>query len=263
MYLYTAGSTGLDASMPPWVQEGGLPKWIDRMRDPETRRRLVAEMRAPTAKWENLLLAAGTPENVLLVGFKNPALKNLTGKTLGQVAERRGTSPEETAIDLVIEDNSRVSTVYFMMDEADVRRNVALPWVSFGSDAASDAPEGPFLLSQPHPRTYGNVARLLGKYVRDEKIIPLGEAVRKLSGLPAANLGLLNRGQLQNGYFADVVVFDPSKIQDHATFDRPHQYATGMVHVFVNGAQVLADGEHTGAKPGRAVWGRGRPETKP
>ena len=196
MYIYTAGSTGLNGSMPPWVQEGGLPKWIERMRDPEIRRRVADEMRTPTDKWENLLLAAGSPDRVLLVGFKNPALKHLTGKTLAEVAARRGTSPEETAMDLVIEDNSRVSTVYFMMDEEDVKRNIALPWVSFGSDAGSDAPEGPFLLSQPHPRTYGNVARLLGKYVRDEKIIPLEEAIRKLSGLPAANLGLADRGLL-------------------------------------------------------------------
>ncbi len=258
MYVYTAGSTGLDASMPPWVQEGGLLKWIERLRDPETRRRVVAEMRTPSDKWENLLLSAGSAEKVLLVGFKNKALKHLTGKTLAEVAARRGTSPEETAIDLVVEDNSRVGTVYFLMDEADVKRNIALPWVSFGSDAASDAPEGPFLLSQPHPRTYGNVARLLGKYVRDERIIPLEEAIRKLTSLPASNLGLADRGRLAEGFYADVVAFDPATIQDHATYDRPHQYATGMKHVLVNGTAVLVDGEHTGAKPGRAVWGRGR-----
>jgi N-acyl-D-amino-acid deacylase len=258
MYLYTAGSTGLDGSMPPWVQEGGLAKWVGRLRDPETRRRVAAEMRTPTDQWENLLLAAGSPERVLLVGFKNPALKHLTGKTLAEVATRRGTTPEETAMDLVIEDNSRIDTVYFFIDEEDVRKNVALPWVSFGSDAASEAPEGPFLLSQPHPRTYGNFARLLGKYVRDEKVIPLEEAIRKLSGLPAANLGLADRGLLRKDYLADVVVFDPAKIQDPATFAQPHQYSTGMVHVLVNGAQVLSGGEHTGAKPGRAVWGRGR-----
>jgi N-acyl-D-amino-acid deacylase len=258
MYLYTAGATGLDAAMPPWVQEGGLARWIERLRDPETRRRVAAEMRTPTDKWENLMLAAGTPEGVLLSGFKNRELKHLTGKTLAEVASRRGTSPEETAMDLVIEDNSRVDTVYFVMDEADVRKNIALPWVSFGSDGPSEAPEGAFLLAQPHPRTYGNVARLLGKYVRDEKVIPLGEAVRKLSGQPAQNLGLRDRGLLKDGYFADVVVFDPTKIQDHATFAQPHQYSTGVAHVFVNGTQVLADGEHTGAKPGRAVWGRGR-----
>ena len=258
MYLYTAGATGLDGAMPPWVQEGGLPRWIERLRDTETRKRVAAEMRTPTDAWENLLLAAGSPDRVLLVGFKNPALKHLTGKTLVEVAARRGTTPEETAMDLVIEDNSRVDTVYFMMDEQDVKKNVALPWVSFGSDASSEAPEGPFLLSQPHPRAYGNVARLLGNYVRDENVIPLEEAIRKLSGLPAENLGLSDRGFLRSGYFADIVVFDPAKIQDHATYAQPHQYATGVVHVFVNGSQVLSDGEHTGAKPGRAVWGRGR-----
>jgi N-acyl-D-amino-acid deacylase len=258
MYLYTAGSTGLNGAMPPWVQEGGLEKWIDRLRDPDTRKRVVAEMRTPSDEWENLLLGAGSPQNVLLVGFKNKALKHLTGKTLAEVAGRRGTTPEETAMDLVIEDNSRVDTVYFMMQEDDVKRNVAIPWVSFGSDAGSIAAEGPFLLSQPHPRTYGNFARLLGKYVRDQKIISLEEAIRKLAALPAENLGLSQRGMLKPGYFADVVVFDPAKIQDHATFAEPHQYATGMRHVLVNGTQVLADGEHTGAKPGRAVWGRGR-----
>ena len=258
MYAYTAGATGLDGSMPPWVQEGGLDSWVDRLRDPATRRRVADEMRTPTDKWENLLLAAGSPERVLLVGFKNPALKHLTGKSLAEVARRRGQTPEETAMDLVIEDHSRVDTVYFMMSEEDVRSNVALPWVSFGSDAASEAPEGPFLLSQPHPRAYGNFARVLGKYVREEKVIPLAEAIRKLSGLPAENLGLTERGLLREGYHADVVVFDPTTIADHATFERPQQYATGMRHVFVNGAQVLADGEHTGATPGRAVWGRGR-----
>jgi N-acyl-D-amino-acid deacylase len=258
MYLYTAGSTGLNGAMPPWVQEGGLRRWIERMRDPATRTRVATEMRTPTDAWENLLLAAGSPENVLLVGFKSQPLKHLTGKTLADVAARRGTSPEETAMDLVIEDDSRVDTVYFMMDEADVKKNIALPWVSFGSDASSPANEGQFLLSQPHPRTYGNFARLLGKYVRDEKVIPLEEAIRKLSGLPAANLGLADRGLLKPNYLADVVVFDPNKIQDHATYEQPHQYSTGMRHVFVNGQQVLADGEHTGAKPGRAVWGKGR-----
>jgi N-acyl-D-amino-acid deacylase len=258
MYTYTAGSTGLDASMPPWVQEGGVATWIGRLREPATRSRVLEEMRTPSDKWENLLLAAGSADKVLLVGFKNPALKHLTGKTLAEVAARRGTSPEEAAIDLVIEDGSRVETVYFMMSEADVRSNVALPWVSFGSDAASEAPEGPFLLSQPHPRTYGNFARLLGKYVRDEKVIPLEMAVRKLSGLPAENLRLTDRGLLKPGCFADVVVFDPAKINDHATFAQPHQYATGMSHVLVNGTLVLADGRHTGATPGQAIWGKAR-----
>jgi N-acyl-D-aspartate/D-glutamate deacylase len=258
MYVYTAGSTGLNGAMPPWVQEGGLRRWIERMRDPATRRRVADEMRAPTDKWENLLLAAGSPENVLLVGFKHKELKHLTGKTLAEVAARRGTPPEETAMDLVIEDNSRVDTVYFMMNEEDVKKNIALPWCSFCSDAASVASKGAFLLSQPHPRTYGNFARLLGKYVRDEKVIPMEEAIRKLAALPAENLGLRDRGLLREGFMADVVIFDPAKIQDHATYAQPHQYATGMRHVFVNGTQVLADGEHTGAKPGRVVWGRGR-----
>jgi N-acyl-D-amino-acid deacylase len=228
------------------------------MRDPATRQRVVLEMRTPTDSWENLLLAAGSPENVLLVGFRNQGLKHLTGKTLAEVAARRKSSPEETAMDLVIEDNSRVDTVYFMMDEENVKKNIALPWVSFGSDAGSPAAEGAFLLSQPHPRTYGNFARLLGKYVREEKVIPLQDAIRKLTALPAENLRLADRGLLRAGYLADVVVFDPATIQDHATYAQPHQYATGMKHVFVNGTQVLADGEHTGAKPGRAVWGRGR-----
>jgi N-acyl-D-aspartate/D-glutamate deacylase len=258
MYTYTAGATGLNGSMPPWLQEGGLDQWIARMRDSATRERALAEMRTKTDKWENLMLAAGTPDNVLLVGFKNKALKHLTGKTLGEVARQRKRTPEETAMDLVIEDNSRVDTVYFMMDEEQVKKNIALPWVSFGSDAASDTPEGAFLLSQPHPRTYGNFARLLGKYVREEKVIPLEEAIRKLAALPATNLGLKDRGYLKPNYFADVVVFDPATIIDHATYEQPHQYATGMKHVLVNGTQVLKDGEHTGAKPGRAVWGRGR-----
>jgi N-acyl-D-amino-acid deacylase len=244
--------------MPPWVQEGGVQAWIGRLRDPATRTRVMNEMRTPSDKWENLLLAAGSPERVLLVGFKNKALKHLTGKTLAEVAKRRGVSPEEAAMDLVIEDGTRVDTVYFMMQEEDVKRNVALPWVSFGSDASSEAPEGPFLLSQPHPRTYGNFARLLGKYVRDEKVIPLEAAIHKLTGLPATNLGLADRGFLREGLFADVVIFDPAKIEDHATFDDPHQYATGVSHVVVNGTPVLVDGEHTGAKPGQAVWGKAR-----
>jgi N-acyl-D-amino-acid deacylase len=257
MYTYTAGATGLDAMMPPWVQEGGFKEWKARLQDPATRSRVIEEMRTPTDAWENLALLAGSPERVLLVGFKNDALKPLTGKTLAEVAQMRGKSPEETAIDLVVEDDSRVETVYFLMSEDNVRKQVALPWVSFGSDAASPAPEGVFLKSNVHPRTYGNFARLLAKYVREEHVIPLEEAVRKLTSLPATNLKLDRRGKLAAGYFADVVVFDPAKIQDHATFEKPHQYATGMVHVFVNGVQVLRDGEHTGAKPGRVVRGPG------
>jgi N-acyl-D-amino-acid deacylase len=258
MYTYTAGGTGLNAAMPPWVQEGGLDRWIERLRDPKIRARVIEEMKTPTDKWENLLLAAGSPERVLLVGFKNDALKPLTGKSLAEIAKQRGLSPEEAAINLVIEDGSRVDTIYFFMDEANVKKKVALPWVSFCSDSESMAPEGPFLKSNPHPRAYGSFARLLGKYVREERVIPLEAAVHRLSGLPAANLRLADRGRLKEGYFADVVIFDPATIADHATYAEPHQYATGVKHVFVNGRQVIRDGEHTGAKPGRAVWGAGR-----
>lgn len=257
MYTYTAGATGLDAAMPPWVQEGGLKAWIERLKDPAIRARVKREMRTPTDEWENLLLAAGSPENVLLVSFRNEKLKPLTGKTLAEVARRRGTSPEEAAMDLVIEDESRVGTVYFIMSEENIRKKIRQPWVSFGSDAEAPAPEGVFLKSNPHPRAYGNFARLLGKYVREEKIIPLEEAIRRLTSLPAENLKLDRRGRLKPGYFADVVVFDPDTIQDHATYENPHQYATGVVHVFVNGVQVLKDGEHTGATPGRVVRGPG------
>ena len=257
MYTYPAGATGLDASMPPWVQEGGLPEWIKRLKDPAIRAKVAREMKTPTDKWESLYLAAGSPDRILLVAFKEDSLKPLTGKTLAEVAKMRGKSPEETAMDLVVQDGSRIGTVYFLMSEDNIRKEVVLPWVSFGSDAESEAPEGVFLKSNPHPRAYGNFARVLAKYTRDEKLMPMAEAIRKLSGLPAANLGLKHRGNLKPGYFADIAVFDPGKIQDHATFDKPHQYATGMVHVFVNGTQVLKDGEHTGALPGRVVV-RGR-----
>ena len=257
MYTYPAGATGLDGSMPPWVQEGGLPEWIKRLKDQAIRAKVVREMKTPNDKWESLYLAAGSPDRILLVAFKEDSLKPLTGKTLAEVARMRGKSPEETAMDLVIQDGSRVGTVYFLMSEDNIRKEVVLPWVSFGSDAESEAPEGVFLKSNPHPRAYGNFARVLAKYTRDEKLMPMAEAIRKLSGLPAANLGLKHRGNLKPGYFADIAVFDPGKIQDHATFDKPHQYATGMVHVFVNGTQVLKDGEHTGALPGRVVV-RGR-----
>ncbi|HSP15196.1 MAG TPA: D-aminoacylase [Thermoanaerobaculia bacterium] len=257
MYTYTAGATGLDAMMPPWVQEGGFEAWRKRLQDPALRERLLSEIRTPTGKWENLYLLAGGADRVLLAGFRNDALKPLTGKTLAEVARMRGKSPEETAVDLVIEDESRVDTIYFLMSDENVGKQVALPWVSFGSDAASPAPEGVFLKSNVHPRTYGNFARLLAKYVRDEHVIPLEEAIRKLTSLPATNMKIAKRGRLAPGYFADVVVFDPAKIQDHATYDHPHQYATGVVDVFVNGVQVLRDGEHTGAKPGRVVRGPG------
>jgi N-acyl-D-amino-acid deacylase len=256
MYTYTAGATGLDAAMPPWVQEGGLEAWIGRLKDPATRERVAKEMATPTDAWENFFVAAG-PEKILLVAFKNDKLKPLTGKTLAEVAKMRGKSPQETAMDLVIEDDSRIGTVYFLMSEDNVKKEIALPWVSFGSDAEAPATEGVFLKSNPHPRTYGNVARLLGRYVRDEKVIPLQEAIRKLTSLPAANLKLRDRGRLAAGYFADLVVFDPAKIQDHATFDKPHQYATGVRQVFVNGVQVLKDGEPTGAAAGRVVRGPG------
>lgn len=256
MYTYTAGATGLDASMPPWVQEGGLEAWITRMKDPATREKVKKEMATPTDAWENFFVAAG-PDKILLVAFKNDKLKPLTGKTLAEVAKMRGKSPEETAMDLVIEDDSRVGTVYFLMSEDNVRRQVALPWVSFGSDAEAPSTEGVFLKSNPHPRAYGNFVRVVGKYVRDEKVIPLEEAIRKLTSLPATNLKIRERGLLKEGYFADVVLFDPAKVQDHATFDKPHQYATGVKHVFVNGVQVLKDGEPTGAAAGRVVRGPG------
>lgn len=256
MYTYTAGSTGLSATMPPWVEEGGHRAFVERLKDPAIRERLVREMSTPTDKWENMYFNTG-PEGILLVEFRNEKLKPLTGKTLAEVARMRGKSPQETAMDLIIEDDSRVGAVYFMMSEENVRKQIRLPWVSFGSDGASLAPEGVFLKSSTHPRAYGNFARLLGKYVREEKLIPLEEAVRKLTSLPASNLKIRERGMLKPGYYADIAVFDPAKIQDHATFEKPHQYATGMVHVFVNGEQVLRNGEHTGALPGRVVRGPG------
>ncbi len=257
MYNYTAGATGLDAAMPPWVQEGGHQAWVQRLKNPKIRKRVLREMTTPTDEWENLYLLAGTPENILLVGFKNKKLKHLTGKTLAEVARMRRKSPAATAIDLVIEDNSRVGTVYFLMSEENVKRQIKLPWVSFCSDAGSLAPEGVFLKSNVHPRAYGSFARLLGKYVREEKLITLAEAIRRLTSLPADNLKLDRRGKLEKGYYADIVIFDPETIIDHATFEKPHQYATGMIHVFVNGTQVLKDGKHTGAKPGRVVRGPG------
>ena len=257
VYTYPAGSTGLNVTIPPWVQEGGFEKSLERMSDPEIRARIVKEMNEPSDEWENMFLMAGSPDNILLVNFKNEDLKPLTGKTLAEVAELRGTGPEETAMDLIVEDGSRVGTVYFSQSEDIVRTAVGLPWVSFNSDAASLATEGVFLKSNPHPRAYGSFARVLAKYVREEHVLTLEEAIRKLAALPSQNLRLDRRGELKVGYYADVVVFDPDTIQDHATFVEPHQYATGMVHVFVNGEQVLKDGEHTGAKPGRVVRGPG------
>ena len=256
MYNYPAGSTGLYATMPLWVQEGGHDAWVARLKDPEIRARVVEEMKQPTDEWENFYVGAG-PENILLVGFDTEKLRPLTGKTLQEVADERGADPAETAIDLVIEDNSRVDAIYFMMSEDNVRRKVAKPWVSFGSDAGAPASEGVFLDSNPHPRAYGNFSRLLGQYVREEKIITLQEAIRRLTSLPAYNIGISDRGQLTEDYYADVVVFDPERIADQATFEEPHQYATGVWHVFVNGEQVLRNGRHTGATPGRVVRGPG------
>ncbi len=258
MYTYPAGSTGLDAAMPPWALDGGYEALFKRLRDPETRRKIAEEIRTPTDKWENLLLASGSPDRALLVGFKNESLKKYTGKTLAEVARLRNEDYTDTIMNLVLEDQSRVGTVYFMMSEENLKKQIRLPWVSFGSDGGSMAAEGVFLKSSTHPRAYGNFARLLGKYVRDDRVIPLEEAIRRLTGLPATNLELDGRGFLKAGYFADVVVFDPKLVADRATFEKPHQYAVGMKHVFVNGAQALKDGEHTGAKPGRALWGPGK-----
>jgi N-acyl-D-amino-acid deacylase len=258
MYTYTAAGTGLDACLPPWTQDGGYPALFKRLRDPATREKIAAEVKIDSDKWENLYLAAGSPDKILLVGFKSEKLKPLTGKSLAEVAKMRGKDPIETAMDLIAEDESRIGAIYFLMSEENVKKELSKPWISFGSDEASQAPEGVFLKSNPHPRAYGNFARVLGKYSRDEKVITLPEAIRRLSALPAANLGLDHRGNLKEGMFADVVVFDPATIADRATFEKPHQYAVGMKHVFVNGVQVLKDGEHTGAKPGRALWGPGK-----
>jgi N-acyl-D-amino-acid deacylase len=257
MYTYTAGATGLDAAMPLWVQAGGLDAWVERLKDPAQRARVIEQMRKPPAGEENLLLLAGGTDRVKFIGFKDPALKPLTGKTLAEVMAMRGTSAEDTVIDLVIEDHSRVDTVYFLMSEDNVRLGIAQPWVSFGSDAEASAPEGVFLKSSNHPRAYGTFARLLGRYTREEKIISLPEAIRRLTRLPAANWKLQDRGCIDPGCYADVVVFDPATIIDHATFDAPQRYATGVSHVLVNGVKVLENGEHTGARPGRVVRGPG------
>jgi N-acyl-D-amino-acid deacylase len=258
MYSYTAGGTGLDACLPPWTEDGGYPALFKRLRDPATREKIKAQVQTPSNDWENMYLAAGGPEHIVLVGFKSEKLKPLTGKTLDEVAKMRAKDPIDTAMDLIAEDKSRIGTIYFMISEENIKKELAKPWISFGSDEASQAPEGVFLKSNPHPRAYGNFARVLGTYVRDEKVIPMTEAIRRLSGLPATNLGLDHRGFIKEGMFADVVVFDPATISDRATFEKPHQYAVGVKHVFVNGVQVLKDGEHTGAKPGRALWGPGK-----
>ena len=257
MYTYTAGATGLDAAMPLWVQAGGLDAWVGRLKDPALRARVIADIRNPPAGEENLFRMAGSPDRLKFIGFKDEKLKPLTGKTLAEVMALRATSAEDTIVDLVVEDHSRVDTVYFLMSEDKVRLGIAQPWVSFGSDAAALAPEGVFLKSSTHPRAYGNVARLLGKYVREERVLSLQEAIRRLTRLPASNWKLKDRGCIDPGCYADVVVFDPATIRDQATFDDPRQYAIGVAHVFVNGVQVLRDGEHTGAKPGRVVRGPG------
>jgi N-acyl-D-amino-acid deacylase len=257
MYTYTAAATGLDAAMPPWVQEGGLDAWVERLESPEIRVRVLAEMRAPGDDWESLYAAAGSPENVRLIEFRTAKLKPYTGKTLAEVAKLRGQTPEDTMIDLVIEDHFRVSTAYVLMSEDNVRLGLSQPWVSIDSDAGAYAPEGVFLLSSPHPRAYGSFARFLGHYVRDQRVTTLQDAIRRITRLPAENFRLRDRGCLASGCHADIVVFDPATIRDHATFERPHQLATGVRHVFVNGVQVLSDGEHTGAKPGQVVRGPG------
>jgi N-acyl-D-aspartate/D-glutamate deacylase len=257
MYTYTAAGTGLDACLPPWTEDGGYPALFKRLRDPATREKIAAEVKVDTDAWENAYVEQ-RPDKIHLVGFKSEKLKPLTGKSLAEVAKMRGKDPIETIMDLISEDESRIDTIYFMMSEENKIKELEKPWISFGSDEASQAPESPFTKSNPHPRAYGNFARVLGKYVRDEKVLSMSDAIHRLSGLPATNLGLDHRGFLKEGMFADVVVFDPGTITDHATFEKPHQYATGVKHVFVNGVQVIKNGEHTGAKPGRALWGPGK-----
>lgn len=253
MYTYTAAATGLGACFPPWVQEGGDEAWVKRLREPKIRAGLIDEISEPGDNWENFYDLAASPDNILLIGFMEDSLKKFTGKTLSEVAEIRHTSPIETLIDLVVQNGDDVSAVYFLMSEENVRKQIALPYMSFCSDSESESPEGVFLKSNPHPRAYGTFARLLGKYVREEKVIPMEEAIRRLTSLPAGNLRLDKRGMLKKGFYADVVLFNPDSITDRATFTNPHQFSTGMVHVFVNGKQVLKDGEHTGAKPGMVI----------
>ncbi len=257
MYLYSAGGTGLNACLPAWAHDGGDAALLARLQDPATRERIKQAMNTPSDAWENMWLEVDSPEKIVLAGFTSPALRHLTGKTLAEVAAMRNTSPEDTALDLLVEDGGRIFTIYFTMSEDNIRKQVVLPWVSFCSDAESMSPEGNFLKANPHPRAYGNFARLLGSYVRDQGLLSLQEAIRRLTSFPAHTLRVQERGRLIAGYFADVVVFDPTTIQDHATFASPHQFATGMFHVFVNGEPVLSDGEHTGAKPGMVVRGLG------
>src|SRR5437870_8291528 len=258
MYTYIAGGTGLDACLPPWTQDGGYPELLKRLRDPETRKKIAAEVKIDSDKWENLYLAAGSPDRIILADFTAEKLKPFSNKSLAEVAKMRGKDPIETIMDLLVENEKPIGATYFLMSEENVKKEIARPWISFGSDEASQAPEGVFLKSTPHPRAYGTFARVLGKYGRDEKLVTLPEAIRRLSALPATNLGLDHRGFLKAGMFADVLLFDPATIADHATFENPAQYATGMKNVFVNGREVLKDGEHTGAKPGRALYGPGK-----
>lgn len=257
MYTYVAGATGLTSAFPPSLQDGGFGKLWQRLQDPSIRLKMQKIMRSNPKDWENLYYGAGTPENVLLLGFRQDSLKKFIGKTLAQVAKLRNKSPEETAIDLIVQDSTRIDVAFFFMTESNLKKEMVLPWVSFGSDAGSYTPEGVFLKSQPHPRSYGNFARVLGHYVRDKKILPLEKAIYRLAKLPATNLRLKKRGELKVGNYADVVIFDPEKVQDHATFDKPQQFATGVSDVFVNGTAVLKNGEHTNAKPGRFVKGPG------
>jgi len=257
MYTYLAGATGMTAAFPPTLQDGGFGKLWQRLHDPAIRKEMATAMNTSSKDWENLYYDAGSPEKVLLLGFKQDSLKKFTGKTLAEVAKIRGTSPEQTAMDLIVQDSTRIEVVYFMMNEDNVKKQVALPWVSFGSDEASYTNEGVFLKSNAHPRAYGNFARVIGKYTRDDKVLTMPQAINKLAKLPATNLKLQKRGELKVGYYADIVVFDPVTVTDHATFEKPHQYSTGVIHVFVNGVQVLKDGEHTGAKPGRFIKGPG------
>jgi N-acyl-D-amino-acid deacylase len=261
MYTYIAGGTGLTATMPPTLQDGGFGKLRERLQDPAIRQQTIKDMNSKTDLWENFFYAVGTPENILVVGFKQDSLKKYIGKSLAAVAKIRGKSAEETAMDLIVQDSTRVDCIFFLMDENNVKKQIAIPWLSFGSDEGSYEPAGVFLKSNPHPRAYGNFSRVLSKYVREEKIISLSEAIRKLSKLPATNLKIQKRGELKAGNYADIVIFDPAIIKDKATFEKPHQYAEGMLHVFVNGIQVLKEGEHTGAKPGRFVKGPGYPQT--
>ena len=258
MYTYIAGGTGLDACLPPWTQDGGYPELLKRLRDPETRKKIAAEVKIDSDKWENLYLAAGSPDRIIVGDFTSEKLKPLANKSLAEIARIRGKDPIETIMDLLSENEKPIGATYFLMSEENVKKEIAKPWISFGSDEASQAPEGIFLKSTPHPRAYGTFARVLGKYVREEKLVSLPEAIRRLSALPATNLELDHRGFLKTDMFADVVVFDPATITDHATFEKPAQYATGVKEVFVNGVEVLKDGEHTGAKPGRALWGPGK-----